>query len=142
MPGTVILAAGAYGSAAMLLRSGIEQERELRAHGIRVHNAVPAVGELSDHCRVGLGFALRDEAAAALATDGGDRTIAAPAARQVALVARRRRPLGRPRLRDRPARPLASADHGRTEVAPARAEACGLRSADPAHLPRVNHGLL
>jgi choline dehydrogenase-like flavoprotein len=46
----VVLAAGAFGSPAILLRSGIGPEDELRAHGIPVAHALPGVGmNLQDH---------------------------------------------------------------------------------------------
>ena len=47
---TVVLAAGAYGSPAILLRSGIGPADELRALGIDVVADVAGVGrELADH---------------------------------------------------------------------------------------------
>lgn len=46
----VILSAGAFGSPAILLRSGIGPEDELRTHGIGVIHALPGVGQnLQDH---------------------------------------------------------------------------------------------
>ncbi|MGL5011365.1 MAG: GMC family oxidoreductase, partial [Paracoccaceae bacterium] len=46
----VVLAAGAFGSPTILLRSGIGPEEELRAHGIPVAHALPGVGaNLQDH---------------------------------------------------------------------------------------------
>ena len=46
----VVLAAGAFGSPAILLRSGIGPEDELHAHGIAVAQALPGVGaNLQDH---------------------------------------------------------------------------------------------
>jgi choline dehydrogenase-like flavoprotein len=46
----VVLAAGAFGSPAILLRSGIGPEEELRAHGIAVAHDLPGVGaNLQDH---------------------------------------------------------------------------------------------
>jgi len=46
----VILSAGAFGSPAILLRSGIGPPDELRRHGIAVRHALPGVGEnLQDH---------------------------------------------------------------------------------------------
>ena len=46
----VILCAGTFGSPAILLRSGIGPEAELRRHGIGVTHALPGVGEnLQDH---------------------------------------------------------------------------------------------
>jgi choline dehydrogenase len=78
--GCVVLAAGAYGSPAVLLRSGIGAADELRRHGIRLIHELPAVGAgLADHCRVGIGFELRPEAARAMRSEGGERTIVAQA---------------------------------------------------------------
>jgi choline dehydrogenase-like flavoprotein len=46
----VVLAAGAFGSPTILLRSGIGPEEELRTHGIAVAHALPGVGaNLQDH---------------------------------------------------------------------------------------------
>nr|MCU0802163.1 GMC family oxidoreductase N-terminal domain-containing protein [Paracoccaceae bacterium] len=46
----VVLSAGAFGSPAILLRSGIGPEAELRAHGIAVQVDLPGVGQnLQDH---------------------------------------------------------------------------------------------
>jgi choline dehydrogenase-like flavoprotein len=46
----VVLAAGAFGSPVILLRSGIGPEDELRTHGIPVVHALPGVGmNLQDH---------------------------------------------------------------------------------------------
>ncbi len=47
----VVLAAGAYGSPAILLRSGIGPEAQLRRLGLPVLQVLPGVGEnLVDHC--------------------------------------------------------------------------------------------
>jgi choline dehydrogenase len=76
--GAVVLAAGAYGSPAVLLRSGVGPEGELRVHGIEVLHELAGVGEgLADHCRAGIGFALRDEAGAALRAEHGEQAIVA-----------------------------------------------------------------
>jgi choline dehydrogenase len=133
--GRVILAAGSYGSAAILLRSGIGPEPELRGHGIPVRHALPGVGRLSDHCRVGLGFALRDNVPA------GDRTIVAQA------YAKWRSSLAGDDPWDLHVFAIVPPDgsHGRITaglVAPRSGGSVGLRSRDPAHLPRVDHGLL
>jgi choline dehydrogenase len=45
----VVLSAGAYGSAAILLRSGIGPERDLRALGIEVVADLPVGQHLQDH---------------------------------------------------------------------------------------------
>ncbi|MCA1670241.1 MAG: GMC family oxidoreductase N-terminal domain-containing protein, partial [Thermomicrobia bacterium] len=54
----VIIAAGAYGSPALLLRSGLGPAADLEALGIRVHADLPGVGQnLSDHPLLNLQFA-------------------------------------------------------------------------------------
>ncbi len=56
--GRVILAAGTYGSPAILLRSGIGDPSELRSAGISPMHDLPGVGRnLHDHPRVSLGYA-------------------------------------------------------------------------------------
>jgi choline dehydrogenase len=56
--GRVIVAAGTYGSPAILLRSGIGDPSELRAAGITPMHELPGVGRnLHDHPRVSLGYA-------------------------------------------------------------------------------------
>ncbi len=56
--GRVIVAAGTYGSPAILLRSGIGDPSELRAAGIAPIHELPGVGRnLHDHPRVSLSFA-------------------------------------------------------------------------------------
>jgi choline dehydrogenase len=71
--GTAVLAAGAYGSPAILLRSGIGVPEQLAAHGIATAHELQGVGRnLHDHPLVELDFAgtpaLRDALAAAAAT--------------------------------------------------------------------------
>jgi choline dehydrogenase len=56
--GRVVLAAGAYGSPALLLKSGVGRAGELRALGIDVLVDLPGVGEgLVDHPLLGVDFA-------------------------------------------------------------------------------------
>ena len=56
--GRVVVAAGTYGSPAILLRSGIGDPDELRAVGIEPLHALPGVGRnLHDHPSIMLGFA-------------------------------------------------------------------------------------
>lgn len=58
---TVVVAAGAYGSPAILLRSGIGPEEELERLGIRTLAALPGVGaNLVDHPGVGVGWEATD----------------------------------------------------------------------------------
>ncbi len=54
---TVILAAGAYGSPAVLLRSGIGPAADLERHGIGVVESLPVGLGLADHPGVGLEWA-------------------------------------------------------------------------------------
>jgi choline dehydrogenase len=66
----VVLAAGAYGSPPVLLRTGIGPADELRSLGIDVGADVPAVGRgLHDHPCVSVGFAMDPAFAAELAED-------------------------------------------------------------------------
>jgi choline dehydrogenase len=56
--GRVVVAAGTYGSPAILLRSGIGDPSELRAVGITPMHDLPGVGRnLHDHPRVSIGYA-------------------------------------------------------------------------------------
>lgn len=65
---TVVLSAGAYFSPAILLRSGIGPERELRSHGISPVSDLATGTRLLDHCGAAvewqLSASLRDEAQA------------------------------------------------------------------------------
>ncbi len=79
----VVLSAGAYGSPAVLWRSGIGPAGQLRALGIAVRHDRPGVGDrLSDHPRIGMRFAAPR---AALGAPGPGcqvlLTMASPAAR-------------------------------------------------------------
>jgi choline dehydrogenase len=53
---TVVLAAGAYFTPAILLRSGIGPEAELRSHGISLVTALPVGEVLLDHHGTGIGW--------------------------------------------------------------------------------------
>jgi choline dehydrogenase len=60
----VVLCAGVYGSPAILMRSGIGAAEHLRALGIEVRAALPAVGEnLADHPATGVDCGYRGPAA-------------------------------------------------------------------------------
>ena len=54
--GTVVLAAGAYFTPAILLRSGIGPEQELNALGIRLLVKLPVGERLLDHCGTGIAW--------------------------------------------------------------------------------------
>ena len=56
----VVLSAGAYGSPAILLRSGIGPAEELRRHGIGVVAELPVGEGLADHVGTGAGWAPTD----------------------------------------------------------------------------------
>jgi choline dehydrogenase len=70
--GAVILAAGAYFSPAILLRSGIGPEGQLQDHGIPVVSDLPVGERLLDHC----GTTVAWEPAPALARDTSERAAA------------------------------------------------------------------
>ena len=58
----VVLCAGAIDSPKLLMLSGIGDPAQLSAHGIRVHQALPAVGaNLCDHPASGLALALKEQ---------------------------------------------------------------------------------
>jgi choline dehydrogenase len=72
--GTVVLAAGAYGSPAVLLRSGVGDPDELRAVGIEPVHPLAGVGDnLHDHPVVEVEFAGSDRLAAALRAATSER---------------------------------------------------------------------
>jgi choline dehydrogenase-like flavoprotein len=58
---TLVLTAGAYNSPALLLRSGVGPEGELRRHGIRVEHSLPVGERLREHFGVPLRFAPSEE---------------------------------------------------------------------------------
>jgi choline dehydrogenase-like flavoprotein len=135
----VVLTAGAYGSPAILLRSGVGPEAELDPHDIPVAHHLPGVGtELSDHARAGIGFAFSEDAAAATRDDPG---VAAQA-----LVKWRSSLVGEDVCDVQFLGFVPSArDQGRITVgllAPRSQGRVGLQSRDPARLPRVEDGFL
>jgi choline dehydrogenase len=65
---TVILAAGTYFSPAILCRSGIGPEAELRRLGIPVVEVLPVGERLLDHCGTGVGWEPSEELHAATAS--------------------------------------------------------------------------
>ncbi len=58
---TVVLTAGAYFTAAILLRSGIGPESELQRHGLPVVAALPVGERLLDHCGSGIAWEPTEE---------------------------------------------------------------------------------
>jgi len=140
--GRVVLTAGAYGSPAILLRSGIGPADELARHGIAVAHGLPGVGAaLADHCRAGLGFALGPRAADALRAERGDRTIAAQAA------VKWRSPLAGAAPWDVHLLAIVPPDRSQGRItagllAPRSRGRVGLRSPRPTDVPLVDHGFL
>jgi choline dehydrogenase len=136
----VVLTAGTYGSPAILLRSGIGPEDELRAHGIPVVHALPGVGaQLADHCRVGAGFALQPEAVEAMQAETGDATIVAQC------MAKWRSPLAGDEPWDVHFLAITTPPTGRITtglLAPRSRGRVRLRSRDPRHLPVVENRFL
>lgn len=65
----VILAAGAYFTPAVLLRSGIGPEPELRRHGIEVARPLPVGERLLDHCGTDVAWRLAPELGAETAAE-------------------------------------------------------------------------
>ena len=71
----VVLAAGAYGTPGVLLRSGIGPPAELRRHGIAVAADLPVGRGLSDHVGTGLAFAPTDRLVAETARFARTRPV-------------------------------------------------------------------
>ena len=72
--GRVVVAAGTYGSPAILARSGIGDPRELRAAGITATHDLPGVGRnLHDHPRVSVSYAGTRELEEMMAAFARDR---------------------------------------------------------------------
>jgi choline dehydrogenase len=141
----VVVTCGAYGSPALLLRSGIGPPEHLSEHGIPVIADVPGVGQgLVDHVRVGFAFSLKGEVLE-LTRDGPieQRVVA-----QVLMKARTSlAPPDAPDLQMFPvARPLPEGGwEGRITVGLVGARSRGsvrLRSTDPQALPDVDSALL
>ena len=147
----VVLAAGAYGSPAILLRSGIGPAAELAGLGIDVHADVPGVGRnLVDHPRVEVMYAPSEE----LLAGTRDHLAARPARAQTLIKARSETcPAGTWDLhlvlfvrRSFSPDGLASGDpmahffvHA---MQPASRGSVRMASRDPAVLPIVDHGFL
>jgi choline dehydrogenase len=144
--GTVLLAAGAYFTPAILMRSGIGPESELRRHGIEVVESLPVGERLLDHC--GMGTAWASSAEMDAETDAHERAHGLFEPYALAKVASSRCPDGTWDTH------LVSWA-GRTET-PGRYEPqilvfhmkplsggrVRLRSTDPRELPRVERGFL
>lgn len=138
----VVLAAGAYGSPAVLLRSGVGPGDQLQAVGVRPFHDLPGVGAgLAEHCRAGIGFALRDDTVVALRAETADRAILAQA---VAKWASSRADVGTWDVHLLAILPPDRATGRITTglVAPRSRGRVRVRSPDPARLPCVEHGFL
>ncbi len=143
---TAVVAAGSYGSPAILLRSGIGDPDELARHGIAVTHALPGVGRnLHDHPLVELDFA------------GGGALRSAIAAAQAAGFVPEEQTLGKLRSSrasgpyDLHLIPVAAPEHsllaGRTILAvgamePRSRGRLTLASARPDDAPVMDHGYL
>ncbi len=131
---SVILAAGTYGSPAILLRSGIGPTEELRELGITPLHQLPGVGaNLHDHPLLRLEFG----------TD--DAPLPLPC--QTLLTARSSPELDRPDLQLFPSAVMAGQDGAALTLLvallrPASRGRIRLRSADPAVPPAIDLGLL
>jgi choline dehydrogenase-like flavoprotein len=75
---TVVLAAGAYFTPAILMRSGIGPEEELAAHGIRVAAALPVGTPLLDHIGSGAAWEPSEELQAATAVHDAEAPMFEP----------------------------------------------------------------
>ncbi len=142
---TVVLAAGAYFSPAILLRSGIGPEAHLGAHGIEVVADLPVGERLLDHCGTDVAFAASPGLQTATEAEVAEGGVFA--AHAVAKVASTSSPPGSWDLHIVPW--LSRADDGRFAVhlivfhmKPLSAGTVRLRSNDPDDLPLVERGFL
>ncbi len=90
--GTVVLAAGAYFTPAILMRTGIGPEAELRRHGIDVVADLPVGERLLDHCGAGTAWSLSDAGNAETAAHEREHGLFEP--HTIAKVASSRCPQG------------------------------------------------
>ena len=142
----VVLAAGAYGSPAILLRSGVGEPSELRALGIEPAHALPGVGRnLHDHPTVELEFAGSAELRRRLEEFGADRFLPEEQSLGKLRSSRASGPF------DLHVIPVAGPEHsllgGRVMIAVAAMEPLSrgrlwLGGADPAAPPVIDHGYL
>jgi len=141
-----VLAAGAYGSPAVLLRSGIGPSEQLRRLSIETACALPGVGaHLVDHPGVGLQFALTDEMQHATARFAQARPLFKDQC--ILRAASRRRPDGCSALHLVPRTSDVEgggyrADVGVFVLKPCASGSVRLRTADPEVLPLVDNGFL
>jgi choline dehydrogenase len=142
-----VLTAGAYGSPAVLLRSGVGPGRELRRLSIETASSLPGVGaHLVDHPGVGLQFALADEIQDATVRFERERPLFKDQC--ILRAASRRWPDGCsalhlvPRTSDVEGGGGYRADVEVFVLKPSSSGSVTLRSADPFVLPAVDNGFL
>jgi choline dehydrogenase-like flavoprotein len=142
---TVLLAAGAYFSPAILLRSGIGPEAELRRLGIAVVEDLPVGKRLLDHCGTDVSFEVAPELQAQTGTEAAEGGVFA--AHAVAKVASTSCAPDSWDLHLVPWISRAEDDRFRAYVIvfhmkPLSTGSVRLRSADPADAPLVERGFL
>jgi choline dehydrogenase len=143
---TVLLAAGAYFTPAILMRSGIGPEQELQRLGIRVVQALPVGARLCDHCGTDVAWEL--DPALQLSTAEEARVGGLREAHAFAKAASASCEAGTWDLHLLPwIYPTADGDRYRASVIvfhmkPHSTGRVRLRSADPADLPLVERGFL
>ncbi len=141
-----VLAAGAYASPAVLLRSGVGPEEGLRRLSIETASSLPGVGaHLVDHPGVGLQFALTDEIQDATTRFAEARALFKDQC--ILRAASRRRPDGCSALHLVPRTSDVDgggyrADVGVFVLKPLSSGSVTLRSADPGVLPVIDNGFL
>jgi choline dehydrogenase len=141
----VVLAAGAYFSPAILLRSGIGPEAELHRLGVEAAAVLPVGETLLDHCGTGIAWEPAQQLTAALAEH--EREHGLFQAHLMAKVASSSCPPGSWDLHLLPW--VSPVEEGRYEVVmpvfhmkPASTGRLLVRSTDPAELPLVERGFL
>jgi choline dehydrogenase len=154
-PGTVhaerfVVAGGAYGSPAVLLRSGIGEPDELRAAGVEPTISLPGVGKnLHDHPSVSLTYSGTPELEGAMRAFGAERWM--PEEQTIAKFRSRHYPQAESGFDlhlypvGGPDSETASGWHWYFPVAcmtPGSRGAVTLRSADPWQEPRIDHGYI
>jgi choline dehydrogenase len=154
-PGTVhaerfVVAGGAYGSPAVLLRSGIGDPDELRAAGVEPTISLPGVGKnLHDHPSVSLTYSGTPELESSMRAFAAERWM--PEEQTIAKFRSRHYPQAEPGFDlhlypvGGPDSETASGWHWYFPVACMTPESRGavtLRSADPSQEPRIDHGYI
>jgi choline dehydrogenase len=143
---TIVVAAGAYFSPAILCRSGIGPERELLRHGIRTVGDLPVGERLLDHCGTSVGWEPSPDLRAALEKQEAEHTLF-----DAHVVLKAASSACAPDTWDLHVLPVAGRDRdtGAWDVRalffhmkPLSRGRLRLRSADPADLPVVERGFL